>query len=159
MATNEPLPTIRKYREGSINLETATLKIALFDNSTAYTFDAVNHEFVNDVLDSGTTAQELGDSSYSRQSISNAAVTVDGPDTEVVVDADDVTWTSLSGGETIQGWLIYEQVGADDTTPGDDPIIAIEDEVTDADGNEITTNGSEVNLNFDAEGIVNVTNA
>jgi len=159
MTTNEPLPTIRKYREGSIDLENDTLRIALFDDSTAYSFDAVNHEFVSDVLDGGTTAQELGDASYSRQGVSNVQVTVDSTDVETVLDADDVTFPSLDGGEVIQGYVLYEQVGGDDTTPGDDPIIAIGDEIKNNSGNDVTTNGSDVVLQIDSEGIINVTNA
>lgn len=158
MPTDEPLPTIRKYREGSIDLETDTLRLALFDDTTAYTIDDVNHEFVADVLDGGTTAQELDAASYARQGVSNVQVTVDATDTEVVVDADNVTFTALDGGETIQGWILYKQVGADDTTPGDDPIIAIEDEVTNSNNNAVTTNGSDVTIQFDSEGIVNVSN-
>jgi hypothetical protein len=159
MPTDEPLPTIQKYRTGQIDLSSATLRVALFDDSTAYSIDVVNHEFVSDVLDGGTTAQELGDASYSREAVVNASVTVDGADSEVVVDADDVTFVGLDGGETIQGYIIYEQVGGDDTTPGDDPIIAIEDEVRNANGNPVTTNGSDVTIEFSAEGIITVSNA
>jgi len=158
MATDEPLDTIRKYREGSIDLESDTLRMALFDDSTQYTLDPDAHEFVNDVLDGGTTAQELGDGTYSRQAVSNVQVTKDSADDEVVVDADDVTFSGLDGAEIIQGWLIYKQVGGDDTSPGDDPIIAIEDEVTNAAGNDVTTNGSDVVIEYDSEGIVNVSN-
>lgn len=153
MATEEPLPTIQKYRTGQIDLSTTTLRVLLFDASQAYTIDRQAHEFVGDVI--GAAATELSDASYSRQPIANAAVTVDGTDGEVVVDADDVTWTGLDGGEEIQGWIVYEQVGGDDTTPADDPIIAIEDEVTNSSGNPVTTNGSDVTLQFDAEGILN----
>lgn len=155
MTEAEPLPTIRKYREGSIDLESVTVRAALFDDSVAYTIDRVNHEFVSDVLD-GSTANELDDASYSRQPVANVAVTVDSGDSEVVVDSDDVRWADLAGGETIQGWLIYQQVGGDDTTPGDDPIIAIEDEVRDSTGSAVTTDGSDIILSFDTEGIINI---
>lgn len=156
MPAEEPLPTIRKYREGSINLESVTLRIALFDDSTAYTIDRVNHEFVNDVLDGGTTAQELGDATYSRQDVVNGAVTVDTGDSEVVFDADNVTFSGLDGGEVIQGAVIYQQVGGDDTTPGDDPIIFIEDEIKNQNGNDVTTNGSDVQFQVNSEGLTNV---
>jgi len=154
MATNEPLPTVRRYREGELDLEAATLRLALFDDSVAYSIDRINHEFVADVLD-GQTANELDDASYSRQDVTGAAVSLDTSDAEVVVDADDVTFPSLAGGETIQGWLLYAQIGGDDTTPGDDPIIAIEDEVTDSNGDTVTTNGSDVIVEFATEGILN----
>jgi len=156
MPVDEPLPTIQKYRRGEIDLETATLRILLFDDSQSYTIDEVNHEFVGDVI--GSAATELGDATYSRQNVANVSVTVDGTDSETVVDADDVTFSGLDGGETIQGWIIYEQVGGDDSTPGDDPIIAIEDEAKNSNGNKVTTNGSDVPVQFDSEGIVNVSN-
>lgn len=155
MATAEPLPAIRKYREGTINLETATVRVLLYDDSQAYTPDRVNDEFVGDVI--GTSATELSDATYSRQDVLNVAVTVDGTDTEVVIDADDVTWTGLDGGETIQGAIIYRQVGGDDNTPADDDILFVLDEVTNSSGNPVTTNGSDVTLQFATEGIHNVT--
>jgi hypothetical protein len=154
MATEEPLPTIRKYRQGDIDVETETLRVLLFDASQAYSIDRQAHEFVGDVI--GTAATELSDGTYSRKNVANAQVTVDGTDGEVVFDADDVTWTGLDGGEEIQGWIVYAQRGGDDTTPGDDPILAIEDEVTNSSGNPVTTNGSDVPLEFNSEGIINV---
>jgi hypothetical protein len=156
MPVAEPFPTTRKYREGSIDVENDTLRIALFDDSTAYSIDRLNHEFVSDVLDGGTTAQELSDPTFARQTVSGAAVTVDSTDSEVVFDANDVTFSDLDGGEVVQGFLIYQQVGGDDTTPTDDPILFIEDELTNQNGNQITTNGSDVTIQFDGEGIVNL---
>jgi len=156
MPVAEPLPTTRKYREGRIDVENDTLRITLFNDSTAYTIDELNHEFVADVLDGGTTAQELTDPTFSRQTVSGASVTVDSTDSEVVFDADDVVFNSLDGGEVIQGFLIYRQVGGDDTTPADDEILFIEDELTNTNGNQITTNGSDVTIQFNSEGIVTV---
>lgn len=152
MATSEPLATIRKYREGLIDLETATLRVLLYDDSQAYTPDRTTDEFVGDVI--GTSATELGDASYSRQDVANVQVTEDATDVEVEVDADDVTFPSVDGGEVVQGWILYRQVGGDDTTPGDDDIIAIEDEVKNSSGNDVTTNGSDIVLQFNSEGIV-----
>lgn len=156
MTTMEPLDTIQKYRTSQINLESATLRAALFNDSTAYSPDAVNHAVVADVLDGGTTAQEIQDATYSRQGVANASVSVDTTDNEVVFDADNVTFPSLDGDETVQGWIVYAQIGGDDTTPGDDLIIALEDEVTNTNGNPVTLNGSDVTLEFSSEGIVNI---
>ncbi|WP_135535367.1 hypothetical protein [Halostella pelagica] len=156
MTAIEPYPTIREYRRGNIDVETATLRVALFNDSTAYSPDQVNHEYVSDVLDGGTTAQEIQDATYSRQTVSNASVTVDAAGGEVEFDADDVTFSGLDGGETIQGWIVFQQVGGDDTTPADDRIIAIEDEATNSNGNLVTLNGSDVTIQFSSEGIINV---
>lgn len=134
-----------------------TLRVALISDNTAYTFDPDTHTFVNDVLDGGTTAEEFAGSGYSRQTLSNVTVTQDDTDDEGVADADDVTFTSLDG-DTIQGILIYKQVGGDDTTPGDDPIIAVYDDNSAGSLADLplTTNGGDVTLSFSSEGIVNI---
>jgi hypothetical protein len=140
-----------------------TLRVALFDDSTAYTFDPDNHDFVADVLDGGTTAQELqGSSGYTgsadRQTLANVSVTADNTDDEGVWDADDVTWTGVDSTAAIQGWIVYLQVGGDDSTPGDDPIIqVVDDDMADAPSDlPLSTNGSDVTIEWNAEGIVNL---
>lgn len=143
--------------EGTFDHTTDTLKVALVSDDTAYSFDPANNTFVNDVLDGGTTATEFTGSGYSRQALSNVTVTQDDTDDEGVTDADDVTFTSLDG-DTIQAVLIYKQVGGDDTTPGDDPIVAVYDD--DSAGSladlPLTTNGGDVTLAFSTEGVVNI---
>lgn len=158
-----PNRTLAEFLRGNIDLANDTLRIALFDDSTAYTFDPANHEFVNDVLDGGTTAQELsGSSGYTgsgdRQSLTNVSVTEDNTDDEGVFDADDITWSDVSSTDAIQGWIIYKQVGGDDTTPGDDPIIqVVDDDMSDAPTElPLETNGSGVGITFDTEGVINL---
>jgi len=134
-----------------------TLKVALISDNTAYTFDPATHSFVGDVLDGGTTAQEFQGSGYARQGLSNVTVTQDDVDNEGVADANDVTFSGLDG-DTIQGDLIYKQVGGDDTTPGDDPIIAVYDDNSAGSLADLplTTNGGDITLAFSSEGIVNI---
>lgn len=148
----------QKLMNGDFDLDANTVRVALISDNTAYTFDPDAHEFVDDVLDSGTTAEEFAGTGYSRQTLSNPSVTQDDTDDEGVFDADDVTFTSLDG-DGIQGILVYKQVGGDDTTPGDDPIIAVLDDdsagsLTDL---PLTTNGGDVTISWDAEGILNIT--
>lgn len=146
--------------EGSIDLTSDTIKVALFNNATSYTFDPANHTFLNDILDGGTTAEEFGNGSgtgYSRQTLSNVTVTQDDTDNEGVFDADDVTFSGLDGA-TIQGIIIYQQIGGDDTTPGDDRVLAVYDD--DSAGSlgdlPLTANGSDVQIPFATEGITNI---
>jgi hypothetical protein len=144
----------------SIDLDDDTLKIALYDNSTAFSFDSETHAYVGDVFDGGTTAQELsGSAGYTgtsdRKALANVSVTQDNTDDEAVLDADDVTWTGVESTEDIQGYIIYRQVGADDSTPNDDEIIQLIDDADSADL-PLTTNGSDVTVTFDAEGILNL---
>jgi len=152
---NVPNATKKKLLDGSIDLGNDTLKVALFEDSTAYTFDPDNHEFVNDILDGGTTATEFSGSGYSRQGLTTQATSQDNTDDEGVFDADDVTF-SRPDGATIQGAILYKQVGGDDTTPGDDPVIAVLDDGDTADL-PLTTNGSDVTIAWDTEGIINNT--
>lgn len=144
---------------GSIAHATDTLKVALGGSGTAYTFDPVNHEFLGDVFDGGTTGEEIDYTSPGdRVTLANPAVTQDDTDNEGVFDADDATFASLSTTQDIQFVVIYKQVGGDDTTPADDPIIALWDD--DSAGSladlPLTTNGSDVTISFDTEGIVNI---
>lgn len=153
-----PLPnaTKKKLLDGTIDLSSAgdTIKVLLLDNTTAYTFDPDTHEYVNDIADAGTTATEMSGTGYSRKTISGQTTSQDNTDDEGVFDGDDVTWSGLDAG-TIQTIVIYKQVGGDDTTPGDDPVLAVLDDSSVADL-PLTTNGSNVTINWDAEGIINL---
>jgi len=135
-------------------LGSATIKVGLLDTGSAYTFDPATDEFVSDL----PTGQEPGDSSYSRQTLANVTITQDDTDNEGVLDADDVTFPSLSTSNDIQAIFIYRQVGGDDTTPSDDELVAVYDD--DSAGSladlPISTNGSDLTLSFDAEGVVNI---
>lgn len=151
----------RAFLNGEIAPTSDTLKVALVNDSTAYSFDPDNDTNLNDVLDGGTTAQEFGNGSgtgYSRQTLSNVAVTADNTDDEGVIDADDTVFSSLDNA-TIQAIIVYKQVGGDDTTPGDDPILVVLDD--DSAGSvadlPLTTNGGDVTIQWDTEGIVNFT--
>ncbi|AFH22465.1 hypothetical protein OSG_eHP27_00065 [environmental Halophage eHP-27] len=157
-----PNRTLAEFLRGNIDLENDTLRIALFDDSTAFTFDPDTHEFVGDVLDGGTTAQELqGSAGYTgtadRQTLTTVTVTEDNTDDEGVFDADDVTWTAVESTADIQGWIVYVQVGGDDSTPADDPIIQVEDDdLANAASNlPLTTDGSDVKIEWAGEGIIN----
>jgi hypothetical protein len=160
--TGTPNRTLAESLKGNLDLENDTLRVALFDNSTDYTFDPDAHDFVSDILDGGTTAQELqGSAGYTgssdRKTLANVTVTVDDTDDEGVFDADNVTWTGVSSTEDIQGWLVYKQVGGDDSTPGDDPVIlVVTDSMSDAPADlPLPTNGSDVRISWDGEGIIN----
>lgn len=147
----------QQYLRGQIDWETDTIRVALINDTTAFSLDIDTHEFVADVLDNGTTAQEFGQGTgtgYSRQTVANGTTSQDNTDDEGVADGDDVTFAGLDGA-TIQGVLVYKQVGADDTTPADDPILYYLD---DADVSDLpkATNGGDITVQWAAEGIVNL---
>jgi len=143
--------------EAGFDLVNDTVRVALVSDNTSYSFSPDSDTFVGDVLDGGTTAQEFQGSGYSRQTLTNVTVTQDDADDEGVADADDVTFSSLDG-DTIQAVLVYKQVGGDDATPGDDPIISVFDDDTAGSLADLplNTNGGDVTLAFSSEGIVNI---
>lgn len=155
-----PNRTLREILSGSINFDTDTLRVALFDNSVSYTFDPDTHDFVSDILDGGTTAQELaGSAGYTgtadRQTLANPSVVEDDASDRGVFDADNVQWSGVESTEDIQGWIVYKQVGGNDSTPGDDPVLlVVDDDMTDAPSNlPLPTNGSDITINWDSVGI------
>lgn len=151
---SKPNNTKAEYLKGNIDLENDQIRVALIDDTTAYTFDKDSHDHLSDVLDGGTTAQEMSGSGYSRKSLTTKQVTVDDTDDEAVFDADDLTWSNLDAG-TIQAVVVYQQVGGDATTPADDVIIGVLDD-TDLTKLPLPTNGSDVAITWPAEGIVNL---
>lgn len=144
----------QKLLDGTINLSADTIKVALYNDTVAYSPDIDNEVFVNHVLDGGTTAAEFSGSGYSRKTISSKTFSTDTTDDEGVFDAADISWSSLDG-ETIQGALIYRQVGTDDSTPGDDDLLFVIDDSSNADL-PLTTNGGQVDLAWSSEGVLNL---
>lgn len=136
---------------GGIDLDTDNLRILLLSDSQAYTPNIDSEAFVDDVV--GVSATELNATNYTRKSLS-VTVTQDNVDNEAVADATDLTWTALGGttDDTIGGAIVYREVGADDSTPADDDLIA---HLTSADF-PMPTNGGDVSLNFHTEGLLNL---
>lgn len=140
----------RRLLSGDIDVDNDVLRVALVSDNIAYTPNADTEEFVADVLD-GATAAEFDGTGYNRQTVANPAVTQDNTDNEAVFDGDDVTFAGIDG-DTIQGALLYKQVGGDDTTPADDPLLAY---ITSANF-PLVANGGDVTIQWNAEGILNL---
>lgn len=159
MASGTPVRTLAEIFRGSIDLVNDTFRVALFNDTTAYAFDEDAHEFVGDVLDGGTTAEEFGGAGgtgYSRQGLTGSTVTEDNTNGTGDWDADNVTFSGLNDA-TIQGAIIYKQVGGDDTTPADDPIIQVYDgDQSDVNDFPIPTNGSDIQIEVATDGLLNL---
>lgn len=136
---------------GSFSLASDTIRVMLLDDSATYTFDPDAHEFVSDITSAGT---EMSGTGYSRKTLSGTAVSEDTADDEGVFDADDVTWSGLDAG-TVQAIVVYQQVGGDDSTPGDDRVLVVLDD-GDVSDLPFATNGSDLDVSWDAEGILNL---
>lgn len=134
-----------------------TLGVLLGTTEVSYTFTATDADYAGDIFDGGTTAYEFGNgtqggSGYTRQTLANENIIEDNTNNRGEFDADDVTFASLDGAE-IQFALVVKQVGTDWTTLGDDPVVAY---ITSTDF-PLQTNGGDVTISWDAEGIVHIT--
>lgn len=128
-----------KIMDGSIDLDTDTIKVALVTSS--YTPDQDAHDFfddiTNEVVGTGYTAGGA--------SLANKAVTADNTDNEGVFDADDVAWTTST--ITARGAVIYKSTG----TAGTSPLICYLDFGAD----KVSTAGT-FTIAWNAEGILNL---
>jgi len=110
----------------SIDLDTDTIKVALVNTSTDYTYSS-SHQYLSSVTTySGTTDQTL------------SSVTV----TNGVFDAADATFSSvaISGTKTVQALVIYKSTGTASTSP----LIAYIDGFT-----AVTPNGGNITVSWD----------
>lgn len=110
----------------SIDLDTDTIKVALVNIATDYTYSAA-HQFLSSVTAySGTTAQTLG------------SITVTGG----VFNAANATFTSvvISSGKTVGALVIYKDTGSGATSP----LIAYIDGFT-----AVTPNGGNIVVSWD----------
>lgn len=124
---------------GGIDLEDDTINVLLVDDT--YTADKA-HDFVSDVV-----ADELSGTGYTRKTLAGKSVTLDNGNNRVTFDATDPVWTGLDAG-VIGGAVIFKQV----TNDADSPLICY------LDPTNLTTNGSDVTLQFNAAGILRLNN-
>lgn len=112
----------------SIDLDTDTIKAALIDTGT-YTYSA-SHQYWS----SASSAAVGTPATLSNKTITNG-----------VFDADDVTYSAVTG-NTVEAIIIYKDTGSAATSP----LIAYFDSGT---GLPITPNGGNITLTFNASGI------
>lgn len=129
----------RDIMNGSIDLDTDTIKIALVTSS--YTPDQDAHDNFDDVTNevSGTGYTAGG------ASLANKAVTADNTDNEGVFDADDVVWSTST--ITARGAVVYKSTG----TPSSSKLICYFDFSTDQ-----ISSGGNFTIQFNSEGILNL---
>lgn len=130
----------KKIMDGSIDLDTDTIKLALLTSS--YTPDQDAHDFFDDITN------EVGASgTYSAggATLANKTVTQDNTDDEGVFDADDVSFTGAT--ITARYAVIYKSTGTASTSP----LICL----IDFGSNQTSTAGT-FTITFAAEGIINL---
>jgi hypothetical protein len=140
MASNLYNPGLEKLLSNSIDYDSDTIKVILVD--TNHTFDKTD-EFVSDIV-----ANEASGTGYSRKTLANKSQTLDTANDRVEFDADNPTYTALDAG-TIASVVIFKEV----TNDADSPLIA------NIDFPDLVTNGSDVELRINSEGLFFVTNS
>ncbi len=110
----------------SVDMDTDTIKVALVNTTTDYTYSAA-HDFLDDVTTySGTTDQTLGSKTV----------------TDGVFDAANSTFTAvaISGTKDVEALVIYKDTGSAATSP----LIAYIDGFT-----AVTPNGGDITITWD----------
>jgi hypothetical protein len=122
-----------KYKEAVVQSAsdsslTGTVKAALVDTGT-YTYNAA-HQFLTSLTGVVGTAQTLGSKTY----------------TDGVFDADDVTYTAVTG-NSVEAIVLYIDTG----TAGTSRLVAFLD--TGFTGLPVTPNGGDITVTWNASGI------
>lgn len=139
----------RLYNQGALKLLDRTVDYAsdniavlLVDNT--YSFD-VSHEFVDDL--SGEAVNDTG-SGYARIALEGKDISLNASANAVVFDSNDVSYTAISTTNTLAGAVLYKDTGSDATS----------DLVAFIDFADLSTNGSDVDLQINANGLFRVNN-
>lgn len=133
----------------TINLLTDTLKVLLV--ASTYTGNA-DDDFVDDGTANDPASHEISVTGYTpgfagsgRKTLAGVTITTDDTNDVVVVDANDVTWTTPGVGATIGAAVVYKNGSADT----DSQLIAKFDVTNQA------TNGTDVTLAWSTSGLLN----
>lgn len=135
----------RALAEGEIDFVNDDIRVLMvMTNTTADTEDDAN------TISGFTTLDECDGANYARKALANQAVNEDAPNNRAEFDADDVVWTALGAGtRNNQAAVVYKHV----TNDTDSVPIAY----FDGGGFPFNGNGGNVTLQWNAEGIVQVT--
>lgn len=129
----------KKFIDGALNWASADLRLLLVD--AGYTFNK-DHDFVDDVV-----ADELSGTGYARKTLAGEATSLDNVNDRAEGDANDVTWTGIDAG-TAKAAIIFVQV----TNDADSYLVCY----IDTGGFPITTNGGDLSIQFNAEGVIQI---
>lgn len=138
---------LKSMVDATIAFSSDTIKAILVNAS--YTYDA-DHDFANDVSGNELTGTGYtgGFGGSGRKTLASKTITNDTTNDRVEYDCADITWTALNAG-TIGGVVLVKEV----TNDAASPIIAF------LDPTNLVTNGGDVTLVIDAEGILQISYA
>lgn len=136
---------IAKYRIAAGNnlWSTASMRVLLVASS--YSFSAA-HRYVSDVL-----AHEIAHVSYVRRPLAGRTTSFDIPLSRGLLAAEPTLFPALAG-VTTTGAIVYERVGVDDTTPGDDPVVCYLEFPS-----AFVADGTDFLIRYDSSGIISLT--
>lgn len=138
---------------GDLDLNAAgTVVRAMLERSTSTYSPSKDHDFVSDL----TGFVECSVMSYARQTLATKAVNIDDANDRAEFDADDVSFGNLESGQTVKGIILYQQTGGNDSSAGDDVLIAYIDTAT---GLPATLGGGAFTITIDAEGLIQFASA
>lgn len=114
------------YPEGFSNIDWAsdTIRMLLERDTSAYTPN-IDHDFLDDFTTGGGV--EITVATYARQSLAAKAKAYDSAKDQVEYDCNDVAFGNLEAGQTVKAFIVYRQVGGDDSTPANDDLILYDD--------------------------------
>lgn len=126
----------KKLMDGSIDLDSDTIKAALVTSS--YTPDIDAHDFFDDITN------EVSGTGYTAGGITltNKSITVDNTNDRAVFDADDISWAAST--ITARRVIIYKSTGTASTSP----VIAVVDLGTDQ-----SSSASTLKIQWDSAGL------
>lgn len=144
---------------GQLDLDTDTLRMLLLKTYSTADGTLADYDDLQAFLgDSGIT--EADAASYGRVTVTTPAITTDDANDRGELDFDNVVFSGLGDGSgtdgtgsenTIVAAVLYKQVGADDTSPGDDIPIALYDIA------DTQTDGTDFTLSVGSDGVLHVT--
>jgi hypothetical protein len=130
---------LAEFWRADIDVEADTIKVQLVDAD--YTYNAA-HDFLDDVPAGARigTAQTIGSKTF--------GVVAAG-----VFDGADVTFTAVTAGDTVVGYVIYDDTPATEATK---PLLVFVNEDAAAGAISIATNGGDIGLTWSASGIAKI---
>lgn len=128
--------------DGSIDLDTDTIKVVLVTSSYTPDIDAhTQYSHITNELSTGDGYTVGG------ATLANVAVTVDTANDRAKFDADDVTWTTAS--LTARGAIIYKYIDNEGSPADTSPLICYKDF-----GADITSTNADFTIVWDSDGIL-----
>ena len=131
----------KKIMDGSIDLDTDTIKVVLVTSSYTPNIDTHTQysHITNQVTGTGYTAGGA--------TLANKSVAVDTTNDRAKFDADDTTWTSAS--ITARGAIIYKYIDDGGSPDDTSPLICYKDF-----GADITSTNGDFTIQWSADGIL-----